>query len=187
MAGLARREFEEGNVKTNHRMPRRGAGVGRLVAVGVALAALGVAGWGAVPAGAAQKPITISAVKTPKNGTVLVGGHTTLYTLQPSSTPCDSACLKIWPAVMLAPGQTNPIAGHGVKASSLATVSANGGLQVTYNGQPLFWYSGDKKSGQVKGNFSDTWGKWTAVVTSKAASSSSGSSGSNSGSGGASF
>jgi len=145
---------------------------------------MAVSAWGVVPSGASQTQVTISTMKTAKHGTVLVGGHTTLYTLKPSSTPCTSACLKVWPAVMLASGQTKPIVGHGVTASSLATVMANGGQQVTYGGQPLYWYSGDKKPGQVKGNFTDKWGKWTAVVTAKSSSGGTGSGSGGSGSGG---
>jgi len=185
---------------TNTPRPTHRARIGRLVVAGTALGAMAVSGLAVAPAGAAKKQVTISAVKTPKNGTVLVGGRTTVYTLQPSATACTTACLKIWPAVMLAPGQTKPIAGHGVKASALSTMMANGGQQVTYNGKPLYWYYLDKKPGQVKGNFTDQWGKWTAVVVAKPSSGSgsggssttgSGSGGSNSGgsagTGGASF
>ena len=62
---------------------------------------------------------------------------------------------------------------------------SNGALQVTYGGKPLYYFSGDSGAGQVHGNVTDLWGKWTAVVTVKPATSSLGStSGSNSGSGG---
>lgn len=164
--------------------------VGRLVAAGVALGALSASAWAVAPAGAKQTRITISTMKTAEDGTVLVGGHTTVYTLQPSSTPCTSACLKTWPAVLLPPGQTKPVVGHGVQSSLLATMSVTGGRQVTYKGQPLYWYVGDRKSGEVNGDITDQWGKWTAVVTAKPTSSStsgSGSSGSGSGTGGVSF
>lgn len=190
-------------MRTNDRTPFR-AGAGRLVVAGAVLGAM-TAGWAAAPAGAAQAQISISAVKTPKHGTVLVTRGSTVYTLKPSSTACTSACLQIWPAVMLAQGQVKPVAGHGVKASQLGTVSVTGGEQVTYKGQPLYRYVGDKKPGQVKGNFTDQWGKWAAVVTvkpghpsgsgsasmgsggSSTGSGSTGSGGSSTGSGGASF
>jgi predicted lipoprotein with Yx(FWY)xxD motif len=179
-------------VKRHRWVSTHGVGVGRLVATGAALGVMAVSGWSAVPASATQRNLTISTMKTAKNGTVLVGGRTTVYTLRPSSTPCTSACLKVWPAVMLARGQKEPIAGHGVKESELGAVKVKGGRQATYDGRRLYLYIGDKKPGQVTGNFTDTWGKWAAVVTAKPSGSSSGSSGSgsggsNAGSGGASF
>ena len=77
---------------------------------------------------------------------------------------------------------TKAKAGSGVNASKLGTVKRNGVVQVTYGGKPLYFFVGDTKAGQVNGNVTDTWGKWTAVVTKKSANSSSSSS-SNSGSG----
>ena len=59
---------------------------------------------------------------------------------------------------------------------------------MTYAGKPLYYFSGDTAAGQVHGNVTDTWGKWTAVVTVKAAAKTSSSGGSSSsGSGGAGF
>ena len=43
--------------------------------------------------------------------------------------------------------------------------------KVTYGGKPLYWFVGDTGPGQVHGNVSDTWGKWSSVVTAKAKSS----------------
>ena len=62
-------------------------------------------------------------------------------------------------------------------------------LQVTYSGKPLYFFSGDTAAGQVHGNVSDTWGKWSAVVTVKSAAVKFwfNSGGSTAGSGGASF
>lgn len=177
-------------MKTNYRISIQRVRIGRLLAAGIALGALSASAWAIAPASAKKAPVTISTMKTAEDGTVLVGGHTTVYTLQPSSTPCTSACLKIWPAVLLSPGQTKPVAGHGVQSSLLATMSDSGGRQVTYKGQPLYWYIGDKKPGQVNGNITDEWGTWTAVVTVKPSPSSTsgtGTSGSGSGTGGVSF
>jgi predicted lipoprotein with Yx(FWY)xxD motif len=63
-----------------------------------------------------------------------------------------------------------------VSSSKLGTKSIAGGLrQVTYGGKPLYWFSGDTSNGQVNGNVTDMWGKWSAVVTSKSGSGSGGS------------
>jgi predicted lipoprotein with Yx(FWY)xxD motif len=110
--------------------------------------------------------------------------------LKAISTPCTAQCLKIWPEALLPKGATKAKAGAGVNAAKLGTVKrAHGALQVTYAGKPLYWFSGDTAAGQVNGNVTDTWGKWSVAVTAKStqSSSGSGSGGSTAGSGGASF
>ncbi len=53
-----------------------------------------------------------------------------------------------------------------MNAAKLGTVTRSGGvLQVTYGGKPLYWFVGDTSAGQVNGNVTDKWGKWSAVVT----------------------
>ncbi|MGA3149444.1 MAG: hypothetical protein ABSF33_18530 [Acidimicrobiales bacterium] len=140
-------------------------------------------------AGAAST-VTVSSTKNAKLGTILVSGKT-LYTLKPGSTACTAACLKIWPALVLPTGVTKAKAGSGVSAAKLGTVKRNGVVQVTYGGKPLYYFVGDTTTGQVNGDLTDTWGKWTAVVTKKSANSSSGantgSGNSSAGGGGAAF
>src|ERR1700744_449131 len=148
--------------------------VGALVAVGgISLSVLASSEAGAASA------VTVSSTKNAKLGTILVSGKT-LYTLKPGSTPCTAACLKVWPALVLPAGVTKAKAGSGVSASKLGTVKRNGVVQVTYGGKPLYFFVGDTATGQVNGNVTDTWGKWSAVVTKKSAGSSTGA---NSGSG----
>jgi predicted lipoprotein with Yx(FWY)xxD motif len=141
-----------------------------------ALAAVAMASVGLTPtfAGAssshASKELVISAAKSKSDGTVLVS-RTTLYTLKPSATACAAACWKIWPEVLLPKGATKATAGIGVSASKLGTIKRAGGLlQVTYGGKPLYRFFKDKSVGQVNGDLSDTWGKWSAVVTVKPSS-----------------
>jgi hypothetical protein len=78
-----------------------------------------------------------------------------------------------------------------VSAAKLGTVKRNGVVQVTYGGKPLYYFVGDTTTGQANGDVTDTWGKWTAVVTKKSATSSSGansgSGNSSAGGGGAAF
>jgi predicted lipoprotein with Yx(FWY)xxD motif len=149
--------------------------VGAIVAVGgISLSVVASSEAGAVSG------VTVSTTKNAKMGTILVSGKT-LYTLKPSSTACTAACLKVWPALVLPAGVTKAKAGSGVTASKLGTVKRNGVVQVTYGGKPLYFFIGDSAAGQVNGVVTDTWGKWSAVVTKKKAGSSS--SGSSSGSG----
>ena len=110
----------------------------------------------------------ISTFKSAKRGTILVDGKT-LYTLKPNATACTAACHKIWIPVLLPTGVTKATAGTGVSAAKLGTLKIAGGLQVTYGGKALFWFFQDKSLGQVKGNVTDTWGKWVDVVLVKPA------------------
>ena len=69
---------------------------------------------------------------------------------------------------LLPAGATKAVAGAGVNASMLGTKKVAGGLQVTYGGKPLYWFSKDKSPGKVTGNkVKDQWGVWSIVVTVK--------------------
>ena len=135
---------------------------GRWTGAVVALVGLSLSVVSASPAGAA-KAVVVSTSKNPTFGTILVSGKT-LYTLKPSQTSCTSQCLKIWPALVLPAGVTKAQAGPGVNAAKLGTVKRGARLQVTYAGRALYWFYKDRSAGQVTGNVSDTWGKWSVVV-----------------------
>jgi len=141
--------------------------LGALVVGGALATAIGVAN----ASGASHehsKNVVIASVKSAKFGTVLSDG-TTLYTLQPSATACSATCHKYWIPVLLPKGATRAVAGAGVSVSKLGTVKIDGARQVTYGGKALFWFFEDKTTGQVKGNLTDTWGKWVDVVLVKPA------------------
>jgi predicted lipoprotein with Yx(FWY)xxD motif len=162
----------------------------RLAAAALAVGTLGAATATVAPgvAGAQSSTTatTISTAKDSKLGTILMAGNTPVYTLK-SKKACDSACLTQRPPVLLPQGVTTPTAGTGVDASKLGTTTADGGLQVTYGGKPLFWSAKDTGSGKPRGIGSDKFGKWALVVTKPGSSSNSGGGGSTPGSGGASF
>jgi predicted lipoprotein with Yx(FWY)xxD motif len=152
-----------------HHTPRKRArrhAIAGLVATAVALGTVSL--LPTVSAGAASNQLTVSAQNIGKMGKVLVVKGKAAYTLSPAGSPCDPACLKIWPAVTVPATASTVSAGSGVQQSSLGVTTGPGGSrQVTYNGQPLYWFFKDKK-GTVKGDITDQWGKWTAVVLSKA-------------------
>jgi predicted lipoprotein with Yx(FWY)xxD motif len=185
-------EYWRNNMAREHdpgwvRSVRVGRWAAVVLAAGAASAsALAVGG----AAGASTQGAKVTIVKT-SDGKVLSDGDT-VYTLKASSTKCTAACLMVWPAVVLPSGAKHATAGSGVTASKLGTVKVPGvGTQVTYGGKRLYLFSGDTAPGQVTGNVTDTWGKWTDVALSKSTKSGSGSSSnsgsSNAGSGGASF
>jgi predicted lipoprotein with Yx(FWY)xxD motif len=99
----------------------------------------------------------------------------------PTTSRCNGQCTKFWPPVK------GPVtAGPGVPGT-LGTINrANGTVQATYDGHPLYTYIADTAPGQAKGNgLILSGGVWHEVTTSGAAapSPSSGGSGS-SGAGG---
>jgi len=157
---------------TNSRPTTRRAAVGALTAATLvgAMSVVGpLAGSSAADAASGHKSatLTISTSKNAKYGTILVS-RTTVYTLKASSVACTAKCLKVWPEVLLPAGAKKALAGRGVVARKLGTLKRAGGrLQVTYAGAPLYWFYGDHTPGRVTGNVTDTWGKWSVVVTQK--------------------
>jgi predicted lipoprotein with Yx(FWY)xxD motif len=179
-------------MKTTRRERARRVPIAAVASAAAAVGALAVVP--ATAAGAASPQVKVSAQTVGNMGKVLVSGGKALYVLTPSGTGCDSACLAIWPALTVHSG-SKATAGSGVTKSKLGvTTDAKGAHQVTYGGKPVYFFVEDSK-GTVKGDISDEWGKWTAVVVAKPAGSSgsgstpttSNSGGSSAGGGGVSF
>jgi predicted lipoprotein with Yx(FWY)xxD motif len=87
----------------------------------------------------------------------------TLYVKMGDSTSapnCTGACLTNWPAFTLDTGQT-VVAGTGV-TGTLATFTRPEGTQVSYNGAPLYYFSGDTAAGQTNGQ--GVGGVWTVAA-----------------------
>ena len=72
---------------------------------------------------------------------------------------CTGACAAAWPPYTVA---APPRAGAGVTRSLLGTTRrADGKLQVTYAGRPLYYYVGDRRPGQILcQNVSEFGGLW---------------------------
>lgn len=90
-------------------------------------------------------------------GTVLVNGKgLTLYIYLPdaqsSKSRCTDVCAGAWPPVELPAGVSSPPVGGKARASLLGTTTRPGGAtQVTYNGWPLYTWTGDSGPGQATG------------------------------------
>ena len=66
-----------------------------------------------------------------------------------TKSTCNGSCAIAWPPFTTS---GTPQAGTGTKASLIATSTRTDGKdQVTYNGHPLYRYSGDSASGQTNG------------------------------------
>jgi predicted lipoprotein with Yx(FWY)xxD motif len=79
-----------------------------------------------------------------------------------SRSSCSGACAKAWPPYLVT---RRPRAGNGAKASLVGAVRrANGRLQATYAGRPLYYYVGDRKPAQILcQNVLEFGGYWRVV------------------------
>jgi predicted lipoprotein with Yx(FWY)xxD motif len=76
-------------------------------------------------------------------------------------TRCYGACAAAWPP-FLAKGR--PRAARGVKQSLLGTIRRRGGTrQVTYKGQPLYFYVDDPRGEVLCNNVPEFGGTWYAL------------------------
>jgi predicted lipoprotein with Yx(FWY)xxD motif len=93
-------------------------------------------------------------------GTILVDSKgRSLYLFRADTgtkSACAGACAAAWPPLVTT---TKPTAGSGVKSALLGTSKRAGGKeQVTYNGHPLYLFTGDTASGQTNGQGSKAFG-----------------------------
>ncbi len=117
------------------------------------------------PAGAASSKPTRVQLRSTKLGKVLASrSGFTLYVFTRDMKNTDS-CVKVrnctgtWPVLRTS---RKPIAGKGLKASRLGTITlAHGVKQVTYAGHPLYGYAFDSSPGQTEyvgtPQFGGTW------------------------------
>ena len=72
------------------------------------------------------------------------------------ASSCTGNCLVNWPPLFT---DGDPVAGEGVDASMLGTISLpDGTTQVTYNGWPLYYYKEDTAPGDANGQgVGDVW------------------------------
>ena len=136
----------------------------------VALAVAACGGGGSATASPAKTSTGASATLGVANsglGSILVNSTgRTLYVFKAdvgATSSCSGACAVAWPP-LLATG--TPIAGTGLAASKLGTITRSGGSQqVTYNGHPVYLYIGDKKAGEANGQGVTAFGAaWFALT-----------------------
>jgi predicted lipoprotein with Yx(FWY)xxD motif len=108
---------------------------------------------------AAATATTSGSTYTINVGTGAVGSYLTgedgktLYVKQGDSTTatnCTGDCLANWPAFTLESGE-DAAAGTGVSGAISTFTRPEGATQVTYNGQPLYYFGGDTKAGDTNG------------------------------------
>jgi predicted lipoprotein with Yx(FWY)xxD motif len=88
-------------------------------------------------------------------GAVLTGPTgLTLYTHtgdSATSSTCTGGCATAWPPLTV-PAGGSATGGTGVTGTFATLTRADGSVQVTYNGMPLYGWQGDSKPGDVTGD-----------------------------------
>ena len=145
----------------------RSKGTGLMVPVAfAAIVALAIAGCGG--SNVKASPPAASAGATVNVGSGSLGSYLvdsqgrTLYLFEKDTgtkSMCSGACASLWP-----PSTTSgrPTAGSKVDAAMLGTSTrSDGKSQLTYNGHPLYRYSGDGAAGDTSGQgltaFGGSW------------------------------
>jgi predicted lipoprotein with Yx(FWY)xxD motif len=150
------------------------AGATALVLGTLAAAGCGSSG-GSNANGSSAAPTTVNGqsatvgIANENLGRILVNSQgRTLYRFQRDSgttSACTDACAVDWPPLR-ATGK--PTVGGGADASIVATSARSDGKpQVTYNGHPLYLFSGDQKPGDTNGQGVNAFGGlWYALSSS---------------------
>jgi predicted lipoprotein with Yx(FWY)xxD motif len=89
----------------------------------------------------------------------------TLYLFKKDSgtkSECSGACASAWPPLR---ASGKPTAGSGANASMLGTTPRSDGKpQVTYNGHPVYTFTGDQNPGDTSGQGVNAFGaRWYAL------------------------
>jgi predicted lipoprotein with Yx(FWY)xxD motif len=143
---------------------------GRLATTLAVLLAAGAATAAAASLGSAGTVTVRSRVNASLGKTIVVNpAGRTLYTLTPETTRhllCKgSECLSLWPPLTVPSRSTKLRNGPGVQGKLGLLRRANGRLQVTLRGKPLYRFAEDSHPGEAKGDGLETYGGvWHAVT-----------------------
>ncbi len=148
----------------------RAKSFGFLTGAAAAVAVLVLAGCSSGPASASAGPPTSNKgpastvdVATSGLGQILVDSQgRTLYLFQRDTathSACTGACASSWPPLRVT---GKPTVGSGGNDSMVGTIArTDGSPQVTYNGHPVYLFSGDQQPGDTNGEgvsaFGGSW------------------------------
>jgi predicted lipoprotein with Yx(FWY)xxD motif len=111
--------------------------------------------WFVVP------PFTVGLGESEELGSFLVGANRmTLYIFtvdEENISNCYDQCASNWPPLLVQAGEV-PVPGAGVTGEFNVTKRDDGVIQVTYNGQPLYFWANDENPGDTTGHgVNDVW------------------------------
>jgi predicted lipoprotein with Yx(FWY)xxD motif len=126
-----------------------------LMVLATAAAGCGSSAASGKPGRSSGPAVTILARNLAGAGTVLVTSRGyAMYMFAPDDqrqVTCTGLCAATWPPVKI-PARARLVAGPGVHADLLGSdPDPSGGRVLTYNGWPLYTYSGDVQPGQDTG------------------------------------
>lgn len=88
-------------------------------------------------------------------GTYLIGFNgMTLYTYAPDTagvSNCTGQCAAVWPPYIVPDASVLWNVHAGISGAVGSITRADGTIQVTYGGRPVYFYGGDKSSGDTNG------------------------------------
>jgi len=125
----------------------------------------------ASPSAASSSGDVVKVSDTSKGKVLTDSAGMTLYTFKtdattPGKSACNGSCAGTWPALT---ASSIPTAVNGASGMFASITRDDGAKQLTYNGQPLYHYAGDKSPGQTNGD--GIGGVWfVASVTAQATS-----------------
>src|SRR6516165_3975259 len=137
-------------------------------AAAVALAACSSSGTPSAASSGGNDPAAGAvSVKTAKIGSAMVltnANGFTLYSFSPdtsTTSKCNGKCATVWPPVK------GPVTATGITGTFGTITRADGSIQATFEGHPLYAYVGDTSPGQAKGNgLNAAGGLWTEITPS---------------------
>ena len=106
-----------------------------------------------VPASEAAGGYVLTVVQTSAGAALAGEDGKTLYTKSDdtsTASTCNGGCATAWPPFTLDSGEA-ATAGDGVTGTIGSITRDDGSTQVTYNGHPVYYYSGDSASGDATG------------------------------------
>lgn len=112
--------------------------------------------------GAGASSVVSLKVQTSSQGSYLVDSQgKSLYVFAADTTnnsTCNGACARVWPPFTVPQGQTAQ-AQTGITESQIGSITRSDGTQqVTYHGQPLYYYAQDQSPGQTNGQGISSFG-----------------------------
>jgi predicted lipoprotein with Yx(FWY)xxD motif len=108
-----------------------------------------------------SSPVDVAVATTPLGGLLVDAEGRTLYVFTADTggtSTCNDQCAATWPPVVI---DGSLRVGDGVTAPFGTTIRADGTVQLTVAGQPVYRFSGDRRPGELKGQ--NVNGKWFVV------------------------
>jgi predicted lipoprotein with Yx(FWY)xxD motif len=136
----------------------------------IALVVAGCGSSGGSSSSSSAKPASstgssVMAASTPLGKIITDSQGRTLYRFGADTgmqSNCTGACSSNWPPFT---ATSKPALGSGLSAGAITLVKrSDGAKQVTLDGHPLYYFSGDQSAGQTNGQGVDEFGgKWFTV------------------------